>query len=207
MKVDNPRLEIFNGKIAPNEFMEDVEIFLSLDTDLKKEVIRNTLSWYPKKDIDEDWNKWMAGKSDEEKERMRKAVKSVLFTMKMGIVKQFTDEHFAEELKKIGFDFNLIEFFLSELNKKKETIVQKIEKTEVLVIDKLTDLNWRIDVKKSSQYTRKIDELCVILKMSLSGGETKEIVFELSYEELSSLMRTFSLIQKEIERFKMEETE
>jgi hypothetical protein len=41
--------------------------------------------------------------------------------------------------------------------------------------------------------------------MSLSGAKTNEIVFELSYEELNSIMRTFSLIQKEIAKIEAEE--
>lgn len=205
MKVDMLKLEIFDGKMAPDDFIGDLEIFLNLEDDLKKEVIRNTFAWYPEKDIDEEWNKWMDKRTDKEKNQLKSAVRLVLFAMRTGLIKRFTDEHFEEELRKIGFDSNLIKFFLSELGRKKGDLVQKIEKIEVPIIAKLTDLNWRIDVKKSSTYSRKIDEPCIILKMSFSGAETREIVFELSFEELNSLMRTFSLILKEIAESEVED--
>jgi len=198
MKIDKPLLEIFDGKEATNAFLGDVSVFLSMKEDLKREVIQNAFLWYPKLDIDKEWNKWIEERTDEKKERLGSAIGLVLFIMKMGLSKCFTDEQFAEELKKIGFEPQLVKFFLSELGKNKEKLVQEVEANAPSVVATLIDVNWRIDIKKSSKYSRKIDEACIILRMLLSGPETDKIVFELSSGELESLVRTFSLIQKEI---------
>lgn len=207
MKVNNLKLDIFNGKIAPSGFMEDLEVFLNLEDNLKKEIIQNTFSWYPKGNIDEEWSKWMGKRSEEEKKRLAKAVRLVLFTMKTGLMEQFADDLFTKELEIMGFNSNLIEFFLKELNKNRENLVQEVGKIDAPVIAGLHDIKWRVDIKKSSTYSRRINEPCVILRMSLSGTKSDEIVFELSYEEINSLMRTFSLIQKEIAKFEVEEEE
>ena len=198
-KSDNVRLEILDGKTVSDEFLNDLEVFFSFKTDIQKDIISKTFSWYPERNIEEEWEKWLDKRPDKEKERLKSAIKIILFIMREGIVKRFSDNQFSQELKKIQFKPNLIKFFLKELNENKEKLVNEIEKIDVSVIPKLSDLSWRIDVKKTSKYSKKIDESCVIFRMSLSGAKTEEVVFELSNDELNSLMRSFSIIKKEIE--------
>lgn len=201
----NQKLEIFDGEAASDEFMDDLEIFLKLENDLKREIIRKTFSWYPKRDVEKEWNKWMKAKPKKEKNQLTKSIKLILFIMQQGLLKRFTDEYFTQELKTIGFDSGLISLFLSEFNTKKEGLLQEIRKTETPLIARLHGLEWRIDIKKSSKYAREIDEPCIILKISLSKEKTDKIVFEISSGELGSLIRTLSLIQNDVTRLEMKE--
>ncbi len=196
----NPRLEIFDGEAAPDAFMDDLEMFLKLENSVKGEIIRRTFSLYPRRGVDKEWNKWMKAKTKKEKDQLTESIKVVLFIMQQGLLKRFTDEYFTQELKTMSFDPGLISLFLSEFNRNKETLLQEIEKSESPIIERLYDLDWRIDIKKSSRYARIINEPCIILKIFLSKEKSDKIVFELSSGELKSLIRTLSLVQNEVTR-------
>ena len=128
----------------------------------------------------------------------------VLFIAKKKFTKQISDTHLAKELKIVGLNSTIVKFFLDELNKHKENLLKGMEKAESPVISKLGEVSWRIDVKKSCQYLKNINEPIVIVKMSLLKEEKDGLLFELSHDELRSLMGTFSSIQREMDKIKEE---
>ena len=198
MKNRNLPLELFDGQPAGSKFINDLDRFLVLNVKLQKQVICNTFLWYPEEDIDKEWDTWLKGRTANEKQKIRDAVSAVLYITRQGLIKRFTVDHFSNELKKLGFKSPIIQFFVSQLMSNRENFIQEIARTEVPVISRLTNLNWRIDVKKSSAYLKRIDEPSVILGILLSGQKSDKIIFELSIEELESLMRTLGLIQSEL---------
>lgn len=204
MEIKHLGLKILDGTKPSDEFIDDLETFSSLSVDLKKEVIRNTFCWYSNGDIDKQWNEWKKGKTEEEEKRLIGAMRLILFIMKTGLIKRFTNDDFADQLNTIAFDSDITTFFLNELDKNKENLVKEIEEIEKRLLARLDNLEWRIDIKKSSTYSKQIDELSIMLKMSLVGGETDKVTLEFTSEELNSLIDTLSLIRRDVEKLEME---
>lgn len=199
------KLKIFDGSKTPDDFIDDLKVFLSLNNNTKRNIIRKTFTWYPKESIDEEWNKWKKGKTKEKINQLTKSLRLILFIMRTGLIKRFSNEQFINELKTIGFDSDIIRYFVSDLDKNRENLVKRVEKMEKPLLIKLEDFEWRIDLKKSSIYSKKINELCIILKMSFSEKKNDDVVLELTSEELNSFVETLSLIQKEVIKFEEEE--
>jgi hypothetical protein len=202
MKRPNPELELFDGTRAPDEFIEDLEAFGGLSKEVQEEVIRNSIRWYPLRDVDAEWNKWVEGRTEDEKKRLARAVRLILFLTKMTLLKRFSNELLTDELSKIDFKPDLMNLFISEVERNKEDLTHKIERIESPVIPQLMEFNWRIDFKKASAYSVKIDEPSIIIRLSLSHSQTKEVFFEITPNEFSSLVRSFSIIQSELQRLK-----
>jgi hypothetical protein len=200
MDTEKMILEIFDGQMAPAEFLADKRIFMNFAKDLQKEIVLNTIIWYPKADVDKEWEEWLKDKKDEQKKELKTGVKFILFILKTGLQKGFSEEEFREELKLIGLQSDIIDFFSSEIIKNKRELARKIMEDEKPIISTLHSLKWRIDVKKTSAHLQTINEPCIIVKISLSEPKDEDIVFEMTGQELKSLVKNLSRAQKEIEK-------
>jgi hypothetical protein len=197
-KQISSRLRTFGGKKSPDEFIEDADCFRNLSLDLRKQIIRNVVLWYPKADIEKEWHAWMAKRPKAQKEKLIRALRIVLFFIQEIIKNRLSDEEATDDLLAVKFDGISIRYFLNQLQKNRSALEQKIAASPGLVIPRLDDVNWRIDIQKSSTYARDIDEPCILLRLSFSGTKKNDISFELSPEQIDSLARNLSIIQKHL---------
>lgn len=192
-------LEIFGGRSAPEDFVADLNNFHTLNKDLQRQVITKTLAWYARPDVEKEWESWIESAGKENEEEIKKAVRVIMFMATKGLQRRLSEEQFEDELAKIGLDSDLSRHFLTELSANREQLARKLEKSGADIVPRLSDIYWRVDIKKSSALPRGADEVLTIIKLELSGGEESDITFELSRHEVSSLINTLTMIQREMD--------
>ena len=196
--------EIFNGRKLTDDFFNDIKHFLSFDLKFKKEIISKTIKWYPRPEISEDWEKWNERIDDSIKRKVYGSLSAILFLLKQYFLKRFSKNDFFNELIKLGFEDELINYFYNKIKRNKTKLLEKVQCIEVPVLGKLLDLKWRIDIKKHGKYHHEYDDICAIMKFDvmLSNKKEEEFIIELTLDEINSLRRTFNFIAKDIKDIK-----
>jgi hypothetical protein len=197
--------EIFDGRQPPESFIEDLNEFLTFDDKLKKEIIKKAILWLPEEQIDEEWKNWVKGKTEEEKNSIKGALRIVVFLIRKSLMKRFSHEELKNELHTLGFKHEMLQLFAREFDKNKEKLIGYLSKQEMPIVGQLVNLYWRIDAKKVDMINRKMDSKCAMVKLVVaeSDEKRKEVTFEISKAQIDSLLRTFTIIRDEI--IKMEE--
>lgn len=62
-------LNIFFGRIPDSEFLEDLNHFLSLNEKEGFELIDKVIDWYPRQNIDKEWEEWSKKFNEDEEEK------------------------------------------------------------------------------------------------------------------------------------------
>lgn len=193
--------KIVGGRSFSETFFGDLITLKKFPLEKQIELIDKTLEWFPKEDIDAEWEEWTKDLSDDDKEKTMHAIRILLFMIHEGIKKKFTDEDFISDLGVFELPEESIDYFIKKLNEKKEEIVKKIAEREIKTLPEITDVNWEINRKISDSFRSTIDELGINLVIEYrEKNKLDTIVFETNVSGLCSLIDTLQLVYEEVMR-------
>jgi len=202
MQDQNETLVFFKGRKTPDDFLNDVESFLSLGNELCEKIIQNAIAWYPKRNIDAEVERWLSGKTDEEKEKIGSALDLQIFLLRSAIINRLKEQDLRKELKKISYPDQVIEIFVREFLGHNSELITEMTRLAPEIIPTISNLLWRIDSVKMNMLSEENNEPTALLKMTFSDRKTEDIVVELDYRALCYIIETLSLIKQEMEKYR-----
>lgn len=189
--------DIFEGRKVPSSFVSHLELFLSLDETTKQQVVNKVFELLDKKGANTELEMWLKEKDEDQRIHLLNSYKLVYFIITSAFLKRYTREKFTALLKDLGFEPSFVEFILAEQGKHSESLKEAVKEAEIELFPKIGDISWRIDIIKKSIYFSDANEISILIKLILTDNENKEIVLDLTLEEIQSLLRTLTQIQEE----------
>lgn len=189
-KKQMPKLKLLRGIEPADAFWDDVEALKSFSMDKRSDIIQKVLKWIPQKDIKKEYDEWTSSLSEEDKDKINRAIRLTMFLAKESIERKILDEDIREDFTEMGLDNDYIDYFLKKLKASEEDIREEVEKRKVYGIPPFVNLDWRIDNEISTNFKRNINKLSIILSYDYVdlNKEKKRQVFELDTDQLRAMI-------------------
>ena len=189
-KKQMPKLKLFRGIKPGDHFWDDVEALKSFSMDKRHDIIQKALKWIPQKDIKKEYDEWTSSLSEEEKDKINRAIRLTMFLAKGIIERKIPDEDIRGDLTEMGLENDYIDYFLKKLRASEKDIREEVEEQEVYGISRFFHLDWRIDNEISTNFKRNINKLSIILSYDYVdlNKEKKRQVFELDTDQLRAMI-------------------
>ncbi|MEW6063244.1 MAG: hypothetical protein AB1571_02645 [Nanoarchaeota archaeon] len=193
------KIGLLFGREPSADILDDLATLKSFNSEQISQFITKTIEWYPKESIQEEWNEFIKGKTEEEKNNIAKALRLLLFLMKEKVKQNLSDEEFRNDLKKMEFPEEHIDNLIGKINLDKNNIKKKLEKISLL--PGIIEINWRIDKKICDNVIDNFDENIILLQfIFVENRELKQKTFELTPEGVNRFKEIINAIQNNILR-------
>ena len=188
-------LNLFFGREPSEDFLDDLESLKKLSEKEVFELIDKIVEWYPKENVDKEWEEWIKHFTKEQEKEKKQAIRALIF-----IFKEFASGNINElELKE---DFEILELskYLDNFIRKMEPFEKEFRK-EALTNKKpyenvLVNIDWRIDTKHYRDGTE--EKIAFIEFVYSSVGEKKVTQFDLTKRALKHLIYRLNKIEEEL---------
>jgi len=190
MKTES--LNLFFGQVPSGNFLDDLDDLIVLDKKEVNEIIDHILDWYPKEDIEEEWEKWKAGLSENEVEKKQRVLRLLLFIMKEIAAERISEKEITEDLENLDFPKEYSEYILKNL-KSADDFKKKALKEKRPYENTIRDIDWRVD---NRNYLDGTEQKIIVLEVLYSSkGEKETITFDLNKKALKHLITVLRKIE------------
>ena len=189
-KVKRPKLSVFLGKSPGKDFLSDLKNLKSFESEPDKirEIIDNAVNWFLLDDVEKEWNEWTSDLSENEKNTLKKSLRFLIFLLKEYFQRHLGEAEFRDDLAKIDFPINHVDYFIEKLNDNKKAIENELRDRVLKFALDIDDIEWRIDKKICDNISSDLGENIVFLKFKYTErGTSKEIVFEFCTSKMDVL--------------------
>jgi len=186
-------LNIFFGQMPSDDFLEDLIELKSFERDEVIDIIDRIFDWYPRDDIEEEWEKWKSGLSEDVVDKKERVLRFLLFLIKEIAAERISKTEIKEDLKNLDFPKEYLEYILSKLesagNFKKRALKAK-RPFENLI----RNIDWRVDERKFADGTKQT--IIVLEVLYYNKGEKETVNFELNKKGIKHFINILKIIEK-----------
>lgn len=159
------------------------------------ELIDLVIKWYPREDIDNEWDKWSKDLEKEEIKKKKSILRSFIFILKEYASEKVTKEQLKEDFKNLDLTLSYLEHFTKKLESEKK-FQNKAFRNKRPLENKLKNIDWRIDKRMYNDGDK--ENIAVIEFYCTSKGEKEIIPLDFNHKSLKHLISLLTKIEKEL---------
>ena len=165
-------LNLLFGQIPGSGMLEDLEDFINLKKEEIFELIDKIIEWYPKEDIDKEWNEWASKLEEDEKGKKKNAIRLLLFIGKGIAGGSISEAEVRSDIEKMGIPKEYFDYLLTKITQN-SNFKNKVLSNRRPFENVLSDIDWRIDKRT---YCDKTEELIAIIEFIYNSKGKKETI-------------------------------
>lgn len=189
-------LNLFFGRQPSDDFLEDLEALKKLSEREIFGLIDKIIEWYPKENIDKEFDEWEKEFTKEEIQERKRAIRILLFVFKEFVSGNINEDELKDDFEIIKLPQRYFNHFLKMLKPVEKEFRKNSLEGEKPYENALISIDWRIDAKHYRDGTEnKIAFLELIL---FDRGEEKVVQFDLNSKALKHLIYRLKKIEEEL---------
>ena len=188
-------LNLFFDVYPDKDFLYDIEVVSKSPKVEVTEIIGLVLDWYPKEDIEKEWEEWSKGLKEEELKKKRAIIRAFLSICKEFASGKVNEVELREDFENLDLD---IDYFNKMVNKIKDDaeFKKKASKGRKPYQNNLKDLDWRIDDRKYLDGTK--EKVAVVEFLCSVKGENEVFQLDFTKKSLKHLILLLNKISEEL---------
>lgn len=197
--MDTKSLNLFFGQPPSEDFLEDLEILKKFQEKEVLELIDWIIKYYPTGNLDEEWEKLAKNFTDEDKNKRRKIITTLLFIFKQFVVGHVNENELKKDFESLKLSQKYFDCFLNKLSENNEFRKRALKQIQPYR-NLLVSVDWRID---RQNYGHDFGENVGVLDFTyFSKGEKQVAQIEFGLEEIKHLIFILRIIEEKLNKLK-----
>jgi hypothetical protein len=188
-------LNLFFGSYPDSSFIEDLSLVKEYSEKEVLELIDLVLEWYPKEDVDKEWEEWSKNFEEKEIKKKKSVIRVFIFIFKEFASGKISEEELKEDFETLNLHLSYLNNSLDKIKSSKDFIKKALSGKRPFE-NEIKNLDWSIDEKKYADGTK--ENIANIEIVYSNKGEKDIAQFDLNPKALKHLILMLQKIEDEL---------
>lgn len=188
-------VNVLFGQPPPPKFIEDIASLKKLKKEELLETIDLVSKWYPREDIDKEWEEWKNNLGKEQAEARKDVIRVILLIMKELASNSLLEKEAEEDFKNLEIPLEYLDYIIEKI-KSSPDFKNKALNNKKPYEAKIIGVDWRLDKRF---YQNGIQENIAVIEINYTNKANSDVIcFDLNLETLRQLINRLNKIKEEL---------